>query len=237
MATAIFDQSSFGVRTPSKTVTLGAQEAPRFLVADDHRFVCEALALMICRHWPQATVAQADSFTAAIALLADAEFDVAVLDFCMPGPRGSAAIAEIRDRYPELKIVVVSGLIEPADALRALNMGAVAYLPKSVCADSILTVLTLVLKGETYVPRDLIDAVVREPDPPASPWGALSERDTKLLDALGKGHPNKIIAHAMGVSESTVKLYLHKLFQTLGVHNRTEAVARAVQRRSDPLSR
>jgi len=238
MSAAIFDQDSFSTPALGKVEPApgggafhDSLTAPRFLVADDHRFVCEALASMIRQHWPQASIVQADSFTTAIAHLSKAAFDVALLDFCMPGPHGGAAIEEIRREHPEVKIVIISGAIEPGEALQALTKGAVAYVPKSIAADSILHVLTLVLEGETYVPRGLLDAIARKPAPAGPSLEALSDRDGLLLDALVKGQPNKIIAHSMGVSESTVKLYLHKLFKTLGVHNRTEAVARAIRHR------
>jgi DNA-binding NarL/FixJ family response regulator len=204
------------------------EAAPRFLIVDDHRFVCEALVQMIRQHWPFAMVRQADSLAGAQALLAEAPFDVAVLDFCMPGEAGGAAIETIRARYPDVKLVIFSGAIPPRDALKALSLGVAAYVPKSIAAHSMVQVLTLVLEGETYVPRGLIEAMAgglcEEECTPAAQ--TLSARDMTLLNALVKGHPNKVIAHAMGVSESTVKLYLHKLFQTLGVHNRTEAVAK-----------
>lgn len=208
--------------------------APRFLIADDHRFVCEALADMIGRHWPKAAISQAGGFNGVMALLAKAEFDVAILDFCMPDAYGGAAIEKIRTLYPDLKIVILSGAIEPHDALQALALGVVAYVPKSIAGDSIVHVLTLVLEGETYVPRGLIDAIMRGPHDETGAGtvraACLTDRDSTLLGALVKGYPNKVIAHSMGVSESTVKFYLHKLFRTLGVHNRTEAVARGLHR-------
>jgi DNA-binding NarL/FixJ family response regulator len=204
------------------------EAAPRFLIADDHRFICEALVQMIRQHWPFAMVCQADSFGGAQARLAEGPFDVAVLDFCMPGEAGGAAIETIRTRHPDVKLVIFSGAIPPRDALKALSLGVAAYVPKSITAHSLVQVLTLVLQGETYVPRGLVEALTGglcgEERPSAAQ--TLSVREMTLLNALVKGQPNKVIAHAMGVSESTVKLYLHKLFQTLGVHNRTEAVAK-----------
>jgi DNA-binding NarL/FixJ family response regulator len=135
-----------------------------------------------------------------------------------------------------LKIVILSGAIAPREAFLALSMGVAAYVPKSVAAESIAHVLTLVLEGETYAPRLLIEAMAGglADEEGLSREGALGARETQLLEALVKGHPNKVIAHALGVSESTVKLYLHRLFRTLGVHNRTEAVARGLQMRIRP---
>jgi DNA-binding NarL/FixJ family response regulator len=200
---------------------------PSFLIADDHRFVCEALAHVIGQHWPSAQVLLADGFGAALAQLAASQVDLAVLDFCMPDGSGGEAVEKIRALHPAVKLVIFSGAIEPRAALKALAQGVAAYVPKSIATDSIVHVLTLVLEGETYVPRPLVEAMARgncnEGGLPRA--DGLSERDSTLLNALEKGHPNKVIAHSMGVSESTVKLYLHRLFRTLGVHNRTEAVA------------
>jgi two-component system, NarL family, nitrate/nitrite response regulator NarL len=217
--------------SPHRVVKGGAM--PRFLIADDHKFVCDALALLIARHWPCAAVSQAHSFDGAMRLLADATFDVAVLDFCMPGLDGGPAVDQIRRLYPDLKIVILSGAIEPSEALLALDSGIVAYIPKSMAGDGIVHILMLVLEGETYVPRDLIEAIARAPAGGLDA-GDLSDRDTTLLKALIKGYPNKVIAHAMGISEGTVKLYLHNLFHTLGVHNRTEAVACALSQNRGP---
>jgi DNA-binding NarL/FixJ family response regulator len=152
--------------------------------------------------------------------------DLMVLDLQMPGMSELEGFFAIRRRYPDLRVVIVSGVNDPRVIRAVLDGGARGYIPKLASSEQLMDGLRRVLNGETYVP----DAMFL-PEPgvssPAQDSSPLTARHQQLLPLLAEGMPNKRIAHALGVTEGTVKQHLKELFKRLQVRNRTQAVREA----------
>jgi DNA-binding NarL/FixJ family response regulator len=146
----------------------------------------------------------------------------------LPDRDGFSMLAELRERYPGIAVVVLSASNKDHDVRRALALGALGYIPKTTPLNVMLGALKLVFSGGTYIPPEILkratsptgeDAALRSP----STLG-LTERQIEVLALLREGKSNKAIARALGVSEPTVKNHITVIFKALKVTSRTEAV-------------
>ena len=216
----------------------------KILIADDHRLILEAVAEKLGELAPQVSFVQALSVQELLDSVS-ADLDLAVIDLGMPGAHGVGHIAQVHQRQPGLRMVVLSGQEDPAIMHAALDAGASGFIPKAYSPDVMLSAIRLVLQGGVYVPPLMmshpgLDDGHRTPGPAASPRGAhaatahlrhvLTDRQLEVLSLLSEGQQNKQIGRNLGISEGTVKIHLAAIFRALKVRNRTEAVvaARAV---------
>ena len=164
--------------------------------------------------------------------------DLVLLDMQMKkGPSGTEALAALRSRLPDTKVIVVSGNEERELILKCIDLGALGYVPKSYNSDVLKAAITIILQGVVYLPPSVLDAGMPAPvaaaRPPASgPRGVadhpalanLTERQRQALELLMTGKSNKTIARELGIAFGTVKAHLQNLYRTLGVATRVEAV-------------
>ncbi|HLN23457.1 MAG TPA: response regulator transcription factor [Patescibacteria group bacterium] len=200
-----------------------------FIVADDHGMVREALVPFIQRVDPLAVILQASTFEESLALAtqhADA-LTLVILDFKMPGMLGEAGVTTMRQRFPNTKIVVLSGTASRAEALSMLKNGADGFIPKSLNGASMVNALRLVLSGEPFFPSMLFQD--DEPDIAATPTGGevganLSPLERDVIALLVQGLSNRDIAQRLTLQEVTIKKRLSSAYRKLGVSTRLQAV-------------
>jgi two-component system nitrate/nitrite response regulator NarL len=213
----------------------------KVLIADDHKLVLEGLKLYLNRKRPDLSVLCALSFDEA-AVQADeiGDLDAAILDLYMPGMDGLRGLRTMRDKHPELPVLIMSGLADSATIREALRSGAAGFIVKDLPGRSMISALELALAGEIYVPPMALDDLPEPGAEPCSPdWAVvppggnplrcLSERETQVLTNLVVGMSNKEIARRMGISAPTVSYHLTRMFRKLGVTRRTEAVSKALR--------
>lgn len=208
----------------------------RILLADDHAMVRDGLVPFLERLQPGASVIEAGSFPEAQnAVRSNPDLGLAILDLYMPGMNGLAGLTALREEFPGLPIVILSGSTKPEDALQAIEHGACGFVPKTMRGETILGVLRLVLSGEKYIPPFLFDYRDSQPQPapqpsaaPGSPLGQLTPRERDILEMIVDGAPNKVIARELNLQEVTVKAHLRNMFRKLNVANRTEAARTAL---------
>lgn len=216
----------------------------KILIADDHRLVVEAVAGKLATLEPDVAVVTAYSVADLVALLDDS-VALALIDLSMPGARGVEHVAQVHQCWPQLKIIVLSGVEEQAAMRAALDAGASGFIPKAFSPDVMLSAVRQVLDGGIYLPPLMMglgaamdlgragSAEIFEPyavsltPTPAQLRAALTERQLDVLNHLSAGLPNKQIARSLGISEGTVKIHLAAIFRTLRARNRTEAVIAA----------
>lgn len=210
---------------------------PTILVADDHPLFREALKGAVARQLPGARLVEADSADALFAIAeAHPDADLLLLDLNMPGAHGFSALVHLRAVQPQLPIVVVSAREEAHVVRRALDHGAAGFIPKSSSPATIGSAIASVLEGGTWAPP------LAEPAPGVAPEEAdiaarvreLTPQQFRVLSMLGSGLLNKQIAHALGVSEATVKAHMTAILRKLGANNRTQAVLMAGRLAVDP---
>jgi DNA-binding NarL/FixJ family response regulator len=215
------------------------------LVIDDHALIREALRGVLKDLDPDATVLEASGYRQAARLLeAHPDLGLILLDLNLPDHDGFAVLVEFRERYPATSIVMLSAFNDHDNVVKALNLGALGFIPKSAERTVMLGALNLVLAGGTYIPSDVLDrqdATVADRGsavaPPATvaPAGlALTRRQADVLAHLMQGLSNKAICRKLGLAERTVKNSITAIFKALQVSNRTEAVIKAGKLGWDP---
>ena len=192
-------------------------------LADDHPIMRAALASALAGLGATEIVEASDAEGALALLEAHPDLDVFLVDLRMPGANGTDTIRTMRERAPEVPLMVVSGDEEPSHVAPVLALGVSGYVPKSEPPEVIVSAVRIVLAGGTYVPSRLVaGGGMTQSDAPS-----LTARQIEVLRLLAKGLPNKSIANALGVSEGTVKVHLIAVFRALSVRNRTAAVLAA----------
>ncbi|MGE5514348.1 MAG: LuxR C-terminal-related transcriptional regulator [Bacteroidota bacterium] len=206
----------------------------RILLADDHAMVRDGLVPFLERLQPDTSVIEAGTFPEAQQAARNTpDLGLAILDLYMPGMNGLSGLTALRQEFPALPIVILSGSTKPEDALQAIENGACGFVPKTMRGETILGVLRLVLSGEKYIPPFLFD--YRESPghtagqsqgtagAAAPPLAQLTPRERDILEMIVDGAPNKVIARELNLQEVTVKAHLRNMFRKLSVANRTEA--------------
>ena len=210
---------------------------PTVLVADDHPLFREALRNAVSRVLPTATIREADSVDALYALIErETDADLLLLDLTMPGAHGFSALVHLRAHVPQLPIMVVSAREEPAVMRRALDHGAVGFLPKSADAATLGEAIEAVLAGDRWAPASALKAPAAgaEEQDAAQRVRDLTPQQLRVLQMLGDGLLNKQIAYELGVSEATIKAHMTAILRKLGASNRTQAVLIAGKLAVDP---
>ncbi len=201
--------------------------AVKILVADDHALFREGLRHVLAQLDDAVEVVEAGDCEQTLCRVeAHPDLALVLLDLDMPGPDGFAALDTLTRRHSALPIVVLSASRERADMRRALESGALGFIPKSATAPVMLSALRLVLAGGVYVPPELMQG------PGGVPKGRSVELTPRQLDVLAlviEGKPNKLIADELGLTLATVKAHVTAVLKSLHVSNRTQA-ARAAER-------
>ena len=212
---------------------------PTLLIADDHPLFREALRGVALRLLPGARIREAENADALYAMVdAEQDADLLLLDLNMPGVQGFSALVHLRGAYPQLPVVMVSAREEPEVMRRALDHGAVGFIPKSSDAATLASALQQVLDGERWVPEAALAAPPAATDERAvaARVRELTPQQFRVLQMLGAGLLNKQIGYELGVSEATIKAHMTAILRKLGASNRTQAVLLAGKLALDPDS-
>jgi DNA-binding NarL/FixJ family response regulator len=204
----------------------------RVLVADDHALFCDGI-ISLLKAAGFDVVGQVGDGQAAVEAASHLRPDLVLMDINMPVLNGLEALRRIKQDLPDTRVVMLTVSQEEDDLFDAIKAGAQGYLLKDMTADEFLEMVEGLQRDEVAISRKtaarLIDGLIvptRRPDEPAM---TLTEREIELLQLVADGLPNKAIAQELSISENTVKYHIKKIFQKLGVQNRTEAVANAMR--------
>jgi DNA-binding NarL/FixJ family response regulator len=205
----------------------------KVLIVDDHGLIRDALARVLVDLAPGTTVREAaDPRLALETIEHEPDLDLVLLDLALPGMHGLAVLRSLRDRHPAISVVVISATADPDSVKRALDHGAMGFIPKSSSNDVLRNALRLVLAGGIYVPPEVVGrGAVEEPaTPPAGPGQrtpadiGLTGRQAQILALLMQGQSNKVICRELDLAESTVKNQVTAILKALNVTSRTQAV-------------
>jgi len=194
----------------------------RVLLADDHVLLLEALTACL-ESDPSIKVTTADSLDQAIAEVeAGGAFDLHILDYNMPGMYGLAGLSRMLRANENRPTALMSGTVERHIIDRALELGAIGFIPKTMSTSSMISAVHFMSRNEKYVPVGVYQLVEEE-----DIGFKLSPRETEVLKNLAQGMPNKEIANIMNIEETTVKVHVKKILHKLDVKNRTHAAIKA----------
>jgi DNA-binding NarL/FixJ family response regulator len=207
------------------------------LVVDDHVLIREALRGVLKEVKRDATVLEASSCGQAMQVIAEhPSLDLILLDLNLPDRDGFSALTELGERYPAISVVVLSAQQDRASVAKALDLGAMGFIPKSGRREVMLSALQLVFSGGRYIPPEILarpePAPVQQDEKQPAPNGpevspadlGLTERQVDVLALMMQGKSNKAICRVLDLAEPTVKNHVTAILKALGVSNRTEAV-------------
>lgn len=200
---------------------------PVLLIADDHPLFREALRGVAMRTFPGTTIHEADQFIRVYELVeTHPDADMLLLDLDMPGAQGFSALIHLRAMHPQLPIVIVSAHEEPIIIRRALDHGALGFIPKSSDAHTLGVAMKQVLDGFPWVPDDIYEGAGADDDELriADRVRELTPQQFRVLQMVSSGQLNKQIAYELNVSEATIKAHMTHILRKLGATNRTQAV-------------
>ena len=200
----------------------------RVAIVDDHPVVREAFGNLFDLVEGLKVVATAGDADEALAKLDTTEVDVAIVDFALPGMDGSVLTARIKERHPDVRVLIFTASMDPAQVRRAAGSAADGILLKSIPIDYLVSAVRDVANGRRVVGRDLSGLLTPVPEDPTQ--AQLSEREIEVLDLLAKGMTNKDIARDLFISQATVKSHVENILRKLGAADRAGAVAEGFRR-------
>lgn len=215
----------------------------RILIADDHLMVRIGLRMMLRMGEHIELLGEASDGSEAVRLAGELRPDVVLMDLRMPEMDGLEALAQIRQNWPEIAVLILTTYNEDELMLKGLQAGAAGYLLKDTTLETLLHAIEAAARGEILMQPEVMERLlqqaaraVRTPSVPAIDRvrkrgrADLTERELEVLTAVARGERNKEIAAHLGVSERTIWSYLTNIYTKLDVDSRTSAVTVAIER-------
>ena len=199
------------------------------MLADDHTMVRKGLGTFLKVFDYLELVGEAENGADAIKLCGEVLPDVVLMDMVMPDMHGAAATALIRQKYPQVQILVLTSFKEGELIKKALEAGAIGYLLKDVSADDLAKAIRSAHAGRATLSPEAAQSLVETTNLPPAPGLDLTEREREVLVLMVEGLSNSQIAAKLGVSSSTIKSHVSNVLSKLGVTSRTEAVSLALR--------
>ena len=203
----------------------------RILIADDHPVVRQGLRQMLAAEADLHVVGEAKDGHEVIDLSKRLEWDVAVLDYNMPGKAGVDLVKDLRQRYPERRVLVLSMYPEDRYAMRVLKAGASGYLTKETAPQELVNALRKVASGGRYVSPALGERLASEladgGDKPL--YETLSDREYQIMWLIASGKTVGDIAVQLFLSPNTVSTYRVRVLRKMNVRNNAELMHYAIR--------
>ena len=203
----------------------------RVLVVDDHELLRAGLVTVLASDPAIEVVAQAPDGPTAVSLAMDLRPDVVLMDVEMPGGDGITAIAQLRERAPDVRCLVLTMFDLDDYVMEALSAGAAGFLLKTTDPAVLTASVRSCAAGETTlgpsVIARLVDSYVAHPSIPAPGLDQLTQRELDVLRSMAEGLSNAEIADELFLAETTVKTHVARILAKLGVRDRVQAVVLA----------
>ena len=210
----------------------GRSDGLRAIIVDDHELIRNALRGVLESFDEITEISEAGTGSEAEQLLANTPtVNLVMLDLGLPDRDGMSLLRTIREKYPSVSVVVLSGIEERDKMTTALEDGAAGFIPKSATQDVMQGALRLILSGGIYVPPEILLRPANLTPRPVAPSAltklGLTVRQVEVLQLMMQGKSNKEICRALDIAEPTVKNHVTAILRELGASNRTEAVIAA----------
>lgn len=206
----------------------------RLLLVDDHEVVRLGLKALLQRYPQFEVVGEAGTAKDAIDQAARLKPDVILMDIRLPGTSGIEACEEITRTDPNIKVIILTSYAEDEMLFSAIRAGASGYVLKQIGGEDLIKAIESVGRGEALLDPAVTQRVIQEvrravKDEEASAFVNLSSQEKHVLMAVSEGRTNREIAKALYLGEGTVRNYVSSILSKLGVSNRAEAAAYAVE--------
>ncbi len=208
----------------------------RILVVDDHALLRESLGALLSEDPDLEIVGEAANGRDAIHAIMPLTPHLVLMDLAMPRANGFEAIAEIKRRYPEIKVVVLTMYKCDEYVHESLRVGADGYLLKDASHDDLRLAIRSVLSGKKYLSPDVSSDVLNRylgrdaRSAAASPWDTVTQRERQVLKLIAEGYANDYIAEYLCVSVRTVQKHRSNIMKKLDLHNVSLLTAFAIKK-------
>jgi DNA-binding NarL/FixJ family response regulator len=198
--------------------------ALNILLVDDHALFRAGLRILLRQQAPEARIVEAATIPEALLELeAAAAMHLCLLDLSLGENSGLEVLTTLREAAPDTAIIIVSGTTDPAMIHRCLAEGAMSFVPKTMPPQTLAAALRQVLRGESYLPEEVLTGRAAA----AADTASLTARQRDVLCGLMLGLAAKSIAQRLDLSVHTVNEHLERIYRVLAVHSRAEAVMAA----------
>jgi DNA-binding NarL/FixJ family response regulator len=209
-------------------------EKKDILLVDDHEVVRLGLKSLLEHNDQFEVVAEAGTAKEAVAQVEKYHPDVVLMDIRLPGASGIEACEEITTRWPDVRVVILTSYAEDEMLFSAIRAGASGYVLKQIGAEGLITAIEAACRGEALLDPAVTQRVFQEvrravKEEEAAAFANLSQQEKHVLALVSEGKTNREIAAALYLGEGTVRNYVSSILSKLGVSNRAEAAAYAVE--------
>ena len=206
----------------------------RILLVDDHEVVRLGLRALLEHHVQFEVIGEAGTAKEAIEQVEEKNPDIVLMDIRLPGSSGIEACEEITKNYPDSRVVMLTSYADDEMLFSAIRAGASGYVLKQIGGDDLIRALEAVGRGEALLDPAVTQRVFQEmrrvvKEEEAAAFADLSQQERHVLILVSEGKTNREIAKALFLGEGTVRNYVSSILSKLGVSNRAEAAAYAVE--------
>ncbi len=205
----------------------------KILIADDHTIVREGIRELLQKRGDFEVVGEAEDGVQALKLAVDLHPDVVLLDISMPNIDGLATTRQLKKRFPEMKVLILTIHDTEEYIYRILRHGADGYVVKEAAYDELVSAIQAVCLGKKYlspsISGEVINRYVKEPRSKKSPLDSLTPKETEVLRYIAEGCTNKEIADKMFISVKTVEFHRSNVMKKLDIHNQAALIRFAIR--------
>lgn len=205
----------------------------RVVIADDHELIREGIKKIIRPQKDIQIVADAADLAQTMQMTSEYAPDLVILDISLPECDGLGGLEEMRRRFPQIPVLILSMYAEERFAIRALKAGASGYITKAMAAEELIKAIRKIMSRGMYISArlaELLASDVRQAEN-NHPHSSLTERELQVVSMLGAGKQVKQIAAELSVSISSVNTYRVRVFRKLGLSSNAAVIRYAVEHR------
>ncbi|GAA2794560.1 response regulator transcription factor [Saccharopolyspora taberi] len=214
--------------------------ATRVFVVDDHEVIRRGIAALVSAESDMELIGEAATVAESLALVPQAQPDVAVLDVRLPDGNGVELCRELQSRQPGLRCLMLTSFDDHEALMDAIMAGAAGFVLKGVVSEELVNAIRTVGSGQSLLSPKKTEAMLawlRREQEQADPLRELTSREREVLELIGEGLTNREISQRMYLAEKTVKNYVSQMLSKLAMRHRSEAAVLATELRLDRDSR
>lgn len=191
----------------------------RILVADDHPLVREGLKKVLIRQPDMKVVCEAGDSQELLLQLQQHDLDVVIMDLAMPGKSGLEVLKEVKERFPDLPVLILSMYPEERFAVRTIRAGAAGYLTKESAPQELVKAIRHIVQGRKYITPTVAERLASDDATKKPPHETLSDRELQILCLIASGKTVKEIANELSLSISSIRTYRSRILEKMNMRS------------------
>ncbi len=203
----------------------------RILIADDHIYIREGIKKIINNEMDMQIVGEAQTASETLYFLSKNKCDIVILDLSLPDRSGLEILKDIKENYPDVKVMILSVHSEKLYAIRAFKGGASGYLTKESPPEELTNALRKLADGRKYITEAFAEVIAQNinSDKDKKTHELLSDREFQIFRLIALGKPIKEIANELNLSQSTINTYRLRIFDKMNMKSNIELIYYAIR--------